>query len=165
MRERFITILMTMKSSASLPHLIMFIYTSLCFESIEMFFRGSPLTDLYAIQNDLGVAQYFLPNKDQPKAPDIKDMPLTLTALGSVATNVEMANKAIAKHIALLNELLNEFDTLDPRGTTMKLRSRIDLLLLRNQELDLTLQDMRQQVQSMVQMVIIFPQAHSSNTG
>jgi hypothetical protein len=146
---------MAMKTCANLPHLLMFIHIALYLESIDKMMNAELKQDYFAIREELGISRYIEYYIVTNNAPDIRDMPRTLTALGSAATDIGTASKTIGQHITILNEFSDEFGTLDTNGTNMALQERIGVLRLRNDELQKAVQDMKDDVQSMVQMASI----------
>jgi hypothetical protein len=146
---------MAMKTCANLPHLLMFIHIALYLESIDKMMNAELKQDYFAIREELGISRYIEYYIVTNTAPDIRDMPRTLTALGSAATDIGAASKTIAQHITILKEFSDEFGTLDPIDTNMALQERIGVLRLRNDELQASVQSMKDDVQSMVQMASI----------
>jgi hypothetical protein len=150
--ENFLSTLMTMNSSANLPHILVFVYITLHIEKAEESFHRSLWSVIYAVQENLGIFAYHKPD-EEVEAPDIKDMPTKLTSLDTIATALEMEKKLIAQQIALLIELADEFDTHSSVGINKKFRERINILRLRNDHLHERIKETRANLQSMMQMV------------
>jgi hypothetical protein len=144
---------MAIESHANSPCVLMFIYTALYLEVIEDWFWGSPFSDTLAIRQDLGVLRYVVHRDAETSPPDISDMPRTLTALDDVAVDIGFSYTIIVKLIALLNETLKEHDASDSKRAITALQERTDLMFLRNEDLGEHVKNMRNNVQSMVQMV------------
>jgi chaperonin cofactor prefoldin len=150
--QNFLSTLMTMNSSANLPHNLVFVYITLHIEKAEESFHRSLWSVIYAVQENLGIFAYHKPDQEVD-APDIRDMPTKLTSLDTIATALEMEKKSIAQQIALLVELSDEFDTNHSTGTDVKFRERINILRLRNEHLHERIRETRANLQSMMQMV------------
>jgi hypothetical protein len=150
--ENFLSTLMTMNSSANLPHILVFVYITLHIEKAEESFHRSLWSVIYAVQENLGIFAYHKPD-EEVEAPDIKDMPTKLTSLDTITTALEMEKKLIAQQIALLIELADEFDTHSSVGINKKFRERINILRLRNDHLHERIKETRANLQSMMQMV------------
>jgi hypothetical protein len=147
----------------------MYIYLRLYLDFVDALFQGSAISDFYAIRQELGVAIqrdvvqpgppvsaiYNLHAQPSTKVPDITDMPRTLTALYTIATDSGMTNKTIEGHITFLDKLLDDFADLDDTGTNLAMRERITMLHLRATSLHERIQEVKENVQSMVQMVYL----------